>query len=400
MYDGTAKTPELKVVSGNTVLEKDKDYSVTYGSNVEIGTVSVNVAGIGNYSGNKTLYFEIDGVKEGLGFYFADGAVSVNAATGRAESVYSGEKQMPKVIVTYDGKLLKAGVDYTIKYSNNLNVDKKGRPAKAEIKLVTPVKEKKMLEFFLTAKALGNADFTPAEGIDMEQLVAAPGKKIKPVIGLGTYVLKAKDVKITSSTGKLKFKEGEDATLTIEAKSANFSGKIVAPVRIMSAKDIKAAAIKVTVDKKAKKTYSGTAQILTAGTELKVATASSNSLTEGVDYTVSYYHNENAGTATVVVRGLGPNLGRVTKKFKIAAAKKADIEVKVLKDSVLAESGAKPVLSVTDKTNNRELIEGIDYKLKCSRNKKAGTGCFTISYTGNYKGHKAEKKQAFNILEK
>ncbi len=58
-YTGEKIIPELTVVSGGKVLEKGKDYTVTYKNNVEPGTATVELKGIGNYSGSKTVYFEI-----------------------------------------------------------------------------------------------------------------------------------------------------------------------------------------------------------------------------------------------------------------------------------------------------------------------------------------------------
>lgn len=61
IYDGTAKTPEVIVRYGDMILEKGKDYTVTYADNVKIGTASVNIVSSsgGNYTGRKTVTFEI-----------------------------------------------------------------------------------------------------------------------------------------------------------------------------------------------------------------------------------------------------------------------------------------------------------------------------------------------------
>lgn len=59
-YDGTAKTPNVIVKAENKVLTKDVDYEVKYTNNVEAGTATVIVTGIGNYKGSAgSSYFTI-----------------------------------------------------------------------------------------------------------------------------------------------------------------------------------------------------------------------------------------------------------------------------------------------------------------------------------------------------
>lgn len=58
-YDGTAKKPEVKVTNTSIILEQDKDYTVEYKNNVELGTASVTVSGIGKYTGTVEKTFSI-----------------------------------------------------------------------------------------------------------------------------------------------------------------------------------------------------------------------------------------------------------------------------------------------------------------------------------------------------
>lgn len=59
-YDGTAKTPNVTVKVENKVLTKDVDYEVKYTNNVDAGTATVIVTGIGNYKGSAgSSYFTI-----------------------------------------------------------------------------------------------------------------------------------------------------------------------------------------------------------------------------------------------------------------------------------------------------------------------------------------------------
>ena len=61
-YDGTAKTPSVTVTdtSGN-VLTENTDYTVSYSDNTEVGTATVTITGIGDYTGTLTKTFTITG---------------------------------------------------------------------------------------------------------------------------------------------------------------------------------------------------------------------------------------------------------------------------------------------------------------------------------------------------
>lgn len=58
-YNNKSKTPGVTVKLGKTTLRKGKDYKVSYSNNKKIGTASVTITGIGNYSGKITKTFTI-----------------------------------------------------------------------------------------------------------------------------------------------------------------------------------------------------------------------------------------------------------------------------------------------------------------------------------------------------
>ena len=58
-YDGKQKTPVVTVMDNNAKLSEGTDYTVSYANNVNIGTASVTVSGIGRYTGTKTLDYKI-----------------------------------------------------------------------------------------------------------------------------------------------------------------------------------------------------------------------------------------------------------------------------------------------------------------------------------------------------
>ncbi len=58
-YNGKAKTPSVIVSLKSKTLKKNKDYTVTYSSNIKAGTAKVIIKGKGNYTGSVTKKFTI-----------------------------------------------------------------------------------------------------------------------------------------------------------------------------------------------------------------------------------------------------------------------------------------------------------------------------------------------------
>ena len=60
-YDGTAKTPTVTVKMNGKTLTRNKDYVVSYTSNLSVGTATVTVTAMspGNYSGSRSATFKI-----------------------------------------------------------------------------------------------------------------------------------------------------------------------------------------------------------------------------------------------------------------------------------------------------------------------------------------------------
>ena len=58
-YTGNQVKPSVTVIYNGNQLVQDKDYNLMYENNINIGTATVNVNGIGSYSGTATLQFRI-----------------------------------------------------------------------------------------------------------------------------------------------------------------------------------------------------------------------------------------------------------------------------------------------------------------------------------------------------
>ena len=115
VYTGSYIKPTVKVTYGNKTLKAGKHYTVAYSNNKNVGTAKITITAVkgGGYTGKKTVSFKI---------LSKTGKLSNCEITYPETKVYTGKYIKPTVKVTYGGKTLKAGRDYTVKYSNNRKV--------------------------------------------------------------------------------------------------------------------------------------------------------------------------------------------------------------------------------------------------------------------------------------
>ena len=107
-YTGSKISPGITVKYGKTTLKKDKDYKISYGANTNVGKGSVSITGIGGYTGSKTASFNI-------------GKANINnAGVSGVTSLYTDALSIkaPTPHVSYKGKNLTAGKDYTVLYTD------------------------------------------------------------------------------------------------------------------------------------------------------------------------------------------------------------------------------------------------------------------------------------------
>ena len=324
-----------------------------------------------------------------------------NTSAKRYETVYTGNAVAPDVVVVgLNGKLTE-GIDYTVKYSNNINYNAKGKPATVSVTGKGNYAGTKVLDYYILQADLGVAKEKGLLNIPDAQK-AQIGKKASPVVIYNDYVLKASDMVLSDKT-PIK----ADTKLSINGKG-NFTGKIEnLAVKAISAADAKACTVKVAL-KAEKHFYNGKPQALTYTTssakgELTVtAGASSTPLREGKDYLVKYSSNTSAGTAKFTVIGIGQYMGVASKAFKIQPDKSSTINAVLTKASSAipySPQGVKPGVSVTVTRSGKTetLMEGKDYKVSYANNKKVGEGKYNVVFIGNYKGHAPIKNKTFQI---
>lgn len=112
-YTGSSIEPSVTVTLNGKTLKLNEDYTLTYSNNVNVGTATITINGIGNYTGSKKVNFNIVPKKLDIS------SATVNSIGSKT---YTGASIKPSVTVTFNNKTLKLNEDYTVSYSNNKNI--------------------------------------------------------------------------------------------------------------------------------------------------------------------------------------------------------------------------------------------------------------------------------------
>ena len=112
-YTGEAITPEYTVSDGELMTGDDYTVAVTDNDNAGTATVTVTAAENGNYSGEISKTFNIAARP------MTDEGFEVSGLPG--SMTYTGSEIKPLVNVTYNGKVLVQGTDYTLSYTDSTN---------------------------------------------------------------------------------------------------------------------------------------------------------------------------------------------------------------------------------------------------------------------------------------
>lgn len=107
-YTGAEIKPEPVVKSGDTVLVKGTDYTLSYQNNINVGTAYVLVKGTGKYSFSVSKKFSI----------CYNIANMVSDVIG--DQLYTGGEIKPGVVLRNGSYVLVKDVDYTLSYTNNI----------------------------------------------------------------------------------------------------------------------------------------------------------------------------------------------------------------------------------------------------------------------------------------
>jgi gliding motility-associated-like protein len=350
-YTGSGITPTVVVKDGSTTLLEGTEYTVTYSSNTDVGTATVTITGIGNYTGTKTQTFVI-----------VAKAASILTLDAIANQTYTGSIITPTVVVKDGSTTLVAGTDYTVTYSSNTNVG----TAMVTIRGIGNYTDTKTQTFVIVAKAASTLD------LDAIANQTYTGSTITPTVVVkdgSTTLVSGTDYTVTYSSNT----NVGTATVTITG-IGNYKGTKTQTFVIVAK-----AASTLALDAIANQTYTGSGITPTV-----VVKDGSTTLAAGTDYTVSYSSNTNVGTATVTITGIGNYTGTKTQTFVIVAKAASTLTVELI--ASLEYTGTRLTPDVVVKDGSATLMLNTDYTVEYRNNENAGSASVTITGVGNYGG--------------
>lgn len=409
-YTGSPIEPKVTVTVEGKVLTAGKDYMVSYSGNVEVGTGKATVTGIATasetvgYTGTVEMAFTI--VEKEPEFILVE-IKGTDVTIEGTEFTYTGKPIEPKVTVIVDGKELVPDQDYSVAYSNNIDVGTGKVTVSGTATASEAVGYTGTVEIDFTIKAAAPV-LTEIKGTD----VTIEGTKFPYT---GSYI----EPKITVTVGGKVLTAGKDYTLTYHSnigagtatavvtgiESAGYTGTV--NVNFTIEKDAETPDFQTVTLTRENVTIGGTRFFYTGkAIEPKITvTVDGKKLKLGQDYSLTYENNIEIGTATAVVKGIATAsetlgyTGEVKVNFTIVAdtSDPEPVEYKITKgDKSTWYQESSKTLSFTSngdyedfvgvKINGKELKEsyytvkkGTVVTLKNSYLKKLDEGKYTIT---------------------
>lgn len=217
VYTGNQITPNVTVTCGGNILTQGKDFTVTYANNTNVGTATVIA-----YAASDSYY--VGSVRGSFNISNAAGGMQV---TGYASSyTYSGYAITPDIVVTMNGRVLTRGTDYTVSYSNNINVG----TATMTVRGIGSYSGTQTINFTIEAKNIENCLATAVTSYQYTGNTYTPNVTVTDS-STGKTLVAGTDYTITYSNNT----NPGTASITVTALSKNYTGTKVIPFKITSA---------------------------------------------------------------------------------------------------------------------------------------------------------------------
>ena len=393
IYDGLPHVNPLTVTDTKTKtdLEENKDYTLTYSSDViNVGTVEVNVKGIGNYTGEFTKTYKITPKEYTVTTDSAKKVYDGTALTagGKIEGIVDGEV----VVVHTTGSQTEVGstpntykLEWKKASSKNykLKEDSIGTLTVTE-QTIDPGKDPDNPNPNYSGVTINNPSNSVYDGKEHKWSPAVTDKE-------GNALVEGTDYTVEYSTSDFRNVTG---TITVTITGiGNYTGTVTRTYEITPK------AYRVTTDS-AKKVYDGTAltaggkiEGIVSGETVEFTTTGSRTVEGTSKNTYSLKWNgsaieanyklakESIGDLTVTPKSIIPD------EPDTPDDKKTGITVSDPKDSKYDGQEHREVLTVKDTKTGKDLIANKDYTVVYSDDLvNAGTVTIKVSGLGNYSG--------------
>ncbi|MCD7893246.1 MAG: L,D-transpeptidase family protein [Erysipelotrichaceae bacterium] len=357
-YTGGTIKPDVTVVYGSTTLTKDTNYTLSYINNTNVGTATITITGIGDYTDTYTKTFEIT----------TKSIANFTATLSTSSYTYDGTAKKPTVTVKdANGNILVNGTDYMVTYSDNTKI------GTATVKITGKGNYTGTITKTFTINSINITNFTATLS---KTSYTYDGSAKKPTVTVkdanGKTLTKGTDYSVSYKNNT----NAGTATVTITG-IGNYSSTLTKTFTINTKSISKFTATL----SKTSYTYTGSS----IKTTVTVKDASGNKLVSGTDFSVSYKNNTSVGTATVTIKGIGNYSGSLTKTFKITKRSLSNCTVSLSTTSYTYNgSTRKPTVTVK---NGSTTISSSNYTVTyASGRKNVGTYKVTIKGKGNCSG--------------
>ncbi len=355
-YTGERICPKPVIKNGDRTLIEGTDYTMTYYNNRSVSTVStgdayVIIEGMGNYYDQKIIHYSIT-TKE---ITEADVTISNEDFVWNIEHDKEGSYIQPEVIVDAPAS------DYTVSYTG-FGTNKE---AKIYVKGRYNCSGKVVKTYSLEPASLEDGNFVITD-LSSESYIYKQNDYEPKVEICWNYPDGSLYRKLDSADYSLRYENNKDvgtAKVIIEG-DGHFTGTLettftIEPYDLSQNTNVS----KIFNSECTKLYYTGEPQIpQIPGVNYIHPYVDKLYYTEGVDYTLSFKDNVNAGELTATLQGIGNYTGTLTRKITIHPKEVACTDVKMTENVVEWNGKAqKPEVTVG------ELVAGKDFEVTCQR---------------------------------
>lgn len=393
----------IRCADCNKELKEGTDYKLEYKNNVNVGTATVKVVGMGAYKGvDQTANFEIEEDCGWNGIKYYNDTYQNGDHIGSLEwsewSEWRYNKKTPYISIACNhcGKELENGKDYTITFSNT---DHPGEGTTKVVGLNEYAGHELSFTYTLKPKDLKAESYYNGDDLGTYKWT---GKEVKPDIGK-IYVQDIYGIVVDTEAV-----EGKDYQL----EYSNNIEEGTATVKVVGIGDAKGTVLTYTYHIEKQHGWNGFSvtghkdgddlgAAEYTGSEVRypisnVTDKTGKVLSEGTDYKLVYSDNTKPGTAKVEIIGSGIYTGcDLTFTYTIVDHDgESGFHNNLYTDGADMGSYAytgeevKPSIGLMYSNYNQTfLIEGVDYKVEYSNNINPGVATAKVIGIGRYTGH-------------
>ena len=387
-YKGSPVTPRVYLAMKNSgvSLREGVDYSVDYSDNDAIGTGKAVLRGIGDYIGTvETTFSIVDRID-----LSAEGATTVSV-----DSIvfYTGSPVEPEVRVRYKQTSLTNGVDYSLRYENNV------------VEGVATVIVTGKGDYTGEARASFRITNASAYSLSSAGSVYLSGERF--LYGGDSFLLEGSKVEPSVSVSlkignsRKRLIEGVDYAVSYSSNSSvgtgyvtvkginGISGSITKSFQIVNSLDVSMLGLGL---------YDFESDEYLAPAKPKILP--SDNFVENVDYRLSYENCDKVGRGKVTVHGMGRYAGTASVEVNIVDKLKrsslSDCTVDAIPSQVYTGEPIVPNVIVRD-GNGRALDSGLEYAVRASDNVNVGTAKVLAHMGAGFVGYSGYLESSFSI---